>query len=418
MKKIKYIADEEVIEETLPNGLKVYLYKTDKTKNFYITISTHFGAEVMSYKKGKTTYDVTKGSAHFLEHRVMDFTKNKEAMEKINEYGSIVNAYTTYNGTNYNIFGSGKVIENMELLFDCVFKANIKVSDVEQERGIILEEYAMYFDDPYFLLHLNLYKNTFNNSYIKYAVLGTKEGIENVKTEELKRLYKDFYSVDNMFIIVTGSFDMDEVLNFIESYTKNLKPNKEKIKILKPKEEESVKVEYEELNLSVNEPKIIIGFKTKIDKNIDIIKYKLIVGMVLSNEFGSTGDAFEELTKNGIKRTNFGIEVVDDYLLIYFKASTNKSEEFIKIIKKYMSKLSLNEKDLERKKRGKISTLILSFEDIMEVEDNIATDVFAYKKPINNLNEIVKSITLKEVKLVIKSLNLNNSSILKITGKL
>ena len=36
----------------------------------------------------------------------MDFTKNIDAMNKINELGSIVNAYTTYNGTNYNIFGN------------------------------------------------------------------------------------------------------------------------------------------------------------------------------------------------------------------------------------------------------------------------------------------------------------------------
>ena len=187
MKKIKYLCDEEIIEEKLENGLRIYLYKTDKTKNFYITVSTHFGAEVMSYKKGKTTYNVTKGSAHFLEHRVMDFTKNEEAMQKINEFGSIVNAYTTYNGTNYNLFGNGNIIENMELLFDRVFKANIKKSDVENERGIILEEYNMYFDDPYFLLHTKLNENIFNNSFLKYPVLGTKEGIENVTTEELKK---------------------------------------------------------------------------------------------------------------------------------------------------------------------------------------------------------------------------------------
>ena len=180
MKTIKYNFDEEIYESTLDNGLKIYLYPTNKTKNFYITVSTHFGSEVMSYKKGDKKYEVTKGSAHFLEHRVMDFTKNKDAMEKINEFGSIVNAYTTYNGTNYNLFGHDNIYENMELLFDRVFKADIKKEDVENERGIILEEYNMYFDDPYFLLHNNLNQNIFQKSFIKYPVLGTKEGIETV----------------------------------------------------------------------------------------------------------------------------------------------------------------------------------------------------------------------------------------------
>ena len=148
----------------------MYLYPTNKSKNFYITVSTHFGAEVMSYKKNNKVYDVTKGSAHFLEHRVMDFTKNVDAMNKINELGSIVNAYTTYKGTNYNLYGVEDIYTNMGLLFDRVFKANIKKEDVEMERGIILEEYYMYDADPYYKAQTTLLKNCFNSSFIKYLV--------------------------------------------------------------------------------------------------------------------------------------------------------------------------------------------------------------------------------------------------------
>ena len=407
MKKIKYSCDEEILESTLSNGLKVYLYPTKKTKNFYVTVSTHFGSEVMSYKKGDQIYDVTKGSAHFLEHRVMDFTKNKEAMEKINEYGSLVNAYTTYNGTNYNIFGTTKILDNMELLFDRVFKANIKKEDVENERGIILEEYSMYFDDPYFLLHNNLNYNAFNVAFIKYPVLGTKEGIENVPVEELKRLYKDFYTPDNMFVIVTGDFDTFEVMDFIERYTKNIKRCEEKPNVIKPKEKESVEAEYEELCLDINEPKIIVGYKIKIPKGVDIIKYKIMLGMGISNEFGSTGDAFEELNNLGIKRTNYGMEVVDDYMFVYFKASTDKCDDFLKVIEKYLKKLNMDEESLERKKRGKLSNLILSFEDIMQVEDIVATEIFTYNKLINNRDDIIKSITLNEINDALKSIDLN-----------
>jgi len=126
MKKIKYKYDETIYEEKLPNGFRIYLYNTNKTKNFYISVSTRFGASTLKYKKSGKTYDIPKGSAHFLEHRVMDFTKNKEAMKKIDQYGSMPNAYTTYNGTNYNIFGTENIMGNIEILLDCVFKAKIK----------------------------------------------------------------------------------------------------------------------------------------------------------------------------------------------------------------------------------------------------------------------------------------------------
>ena len=38
--------NESLYTEKLDNGIEVYLYKTDKTKNFYISISVKYGASV------------------------------------------------------------------------------------------------------------------------------------------------------------------------------------------------------------------------------------------------------------------------------------------------------------------------------------------------------------------------------------
>lgn len=417
MKKIKYKYDEEILEETLPNKMKVYLYNTNKTRNFYITVSTKFGAEVLKYKKNDKEYDVTLGSAHFLEHRVMDFTKNKEAMDKINELGSLVNAYTTYNGTNYNIFGNENIIENMRLLFDRVFKAKIKESDVEKERGIIIEEYNMYFDEPFFVLHNILNKNMFSSSFIKYPVIGTKEGISKVKTEELKRLYNDFYTPSNMFIVVCGNFNIDEVMDFIYEYTKDMKSSNDVIKIIKEKESDKIPVIYQEVDMDLYEEKVILGYKLKIPKNFDKLKYKMIISLLINNIFSTTGSAYEELEKESIKRIGYGYESVDDYILLYFKASTDKIDEFIKITEKYINKLDITKEDLERKKRCSISSLILSFEDIMEVEDFITSEMFEYNKLLNKKEELIENITLKDVKEVISLLDFSNKSVVKVHKK-
>lgn len=412
MKKIKYNYDEVIYEENLENGLKVFMYPTNKTKNFYITVSTHFGAEVMKYKKNDKVYEVTKGSAHFLEHRVMDFTKNKKAMEKINEYGSLVNAYTTYNGTNYNIFGNEKIIENIELLFDAVFKANIRKEDVEKERGIILEEYYMYNDDPYFLLQTKVNENVFNKSFIKYPVLGTTNGIETVTDKELTRLYNDFYTLDNMFIVVTGNFNKDSVLDYIKEYTSKLKKTKCISKVIKEKESINVVTQYEEIIMNLNEPKVMIGYKIKLDKKINIIKYKMILGMALGEIFGSTGDAFLELNEMGISRYGYEYEVVDDYIIVYFKASTSKTNEFINTINKYITKISLNKDSLDRKRKRKLSSMILLFEDFMGVEDMITTDMFTHNKLLNKREEILNSITLNDTKEILSNIDWSNKSTL------
>lgn len=412
MKKIDFNYGEIVYKEVLDNGLTVYLYPTNKSKNFYITVSTHFGAEVMSYKKNNKVYDVTKGSAHFLEHRVMDFTKNVDAMNKINELGSIVNAYTTYKGTNYNLYGVEDIYTNMGLLFDRVFKANIKKEDVEMERGIILEEYYMYDADPYYKAQTTLLKNCFNSSFIKYLVIGTEDGIKTVSYKELNRLYKDFYTLDNMFIVVTGNFILEDVLNYINNYMKDIKTTKCNCKVIKPVENYKVNVRYEELTGSTDEAKIVIGYKVKNSNPKKKIVNRLLMDMILSENFDKTGSSYLRLMNEGLNRFSYFVEEVDDYFLIAFTGSTNEYEKFTNIIDEEIKNLDFTKEALERKTKGYISNLILSFEYIENVEDNITSGLFDYNKVLNDMESIIKKVTLNDVKEVIKCIDTTNKSVL------
>lgn len=412
MKKIDFNYGEIVYKEVLDNGLTLYLYPTNKSKNFYITVSTHFGAEVMSYKKNNKVYDVTKGSAHFLEHRVMDFTKNVDAMNKINELGSIVNAYTTYKGTNYNLYGVEDIYTNMGLLFDRVFKANIKKEDVEMERGIILEEYYMYDADPYYKAQTTLLKNCFNSSFIKYLVIGTEDGIKTVSYKELNRLYKDFYTLDNMFIVVTGNFILEDVLNYINNYMKGIKTTKCNCKVIKPVENYKVNVSYEELTGSTDEAKIVIGYKVKNSNPKKKIVNRLLMDMILSENFDKTGSSYLRLMNEGLNRFSYFVEEVDDYFLIAFTGSTNEYEKFTNIIDEEIKNLDFTKEALERKTKGYISNLILSFEYIENVEDNITSGLFDYNKVLNDMESIIKKVTLNDVKEVIKCIDTTNKSVL------
>lgn len=412
MKKIDFNYGEIVYKEVLDNGLTVYLYPTNKSKNFYITVSTHFGAEVMSYKKNNKVYDVTKGSAHFLEHRVMDFTKNVDAMNKINELGSIVNAYTTYKGTNYNLYGVEDIYTNMGLLFDRVFKANIKKEDVEMERGIILEEYYMYDADPYYKAQTTLLKNCFNSSFIKYLVIGTEDGIKTVSYKELNRLYKDFYTLDNMFIVVTGNFILEDVLNYINNYMKDIKTTKCNCKVIKPVENYKVNVSYEELTGSTDEAKIVIGYKVKNSNPKKKIVNRLLMDMILSENFDKTGSSYLRLMNEGLNRFSYFVEEVDNYFLIAFTGSTNEYEKFTNIIDEEIKNLDFTKEALERKTKGYISNLILSFEYIENVEDNITSGLFDYNKVLNDMESVIKKVTLNDVKEVIKCIDTTNKSVL------
>ena len=214
--------DEKLYSEVLDNGIRVFLYPTKKTKNFYISISVKYGAKVTKYKLNDKVYDIIPGSAHFLEHKVMALSENKEISKRINELGSLANAWTSYEGTNYNIFGSINIIENLKILLDLFYNTDINEKNVEEEKGIIGEEIDMYKDEINSYIYSELYKNLFNKSYVRNTVVGERSDIEKITSESLNRVYSHFYTSNNTFIIVTGDFDKDEIIQIIMSALDNL----------------------------------------------------------------------------------------------------------------------------------------------------------------------------------------------------
>ena len=69
---------------------------------------------------------------------------------------------------------------------------------------------------------------------------------------------------------------------------------------------------------------------------------------------------------------------------------------------------------LERKKKAFLRSFILSFEDIVGVEDMITSDIFAYNKLLNNIDKVFYDINLKEANSYLKDLDLKNKTTLVI----
>ena len=114
----------------------------------------------------------------------------------------------------------------------------------------------------------------------------------------------------------------------------------------------------------------------------------------------------------GLNRFDYFTEEVDDYLILVFTASTNSVDKFEKIVNEELSSLEFTTESLDRKKKGYISNLILSFEDIVNVEDMITTNILCYNKLLNKMGDVVKEYKLSEVKDVIKLIDINNKSVL------
>lgn len=419
MKKINFKNINEVLyEEILPNKLKVIYYKTNKTRNFYITISTLYGANVTKYKKNGKVINIIPGTAHFLEHRIMDFTKNKKAMKLINDLGSMPNAYTMHDITNYNIFGGTDLIKNLKLLLDRVFNPNIKDEDVVSEKGIIGEEIDMEQDNINTVLLYSAMNNAFKtDKSMCVPVLGEKADIDKITSEYLISIYNDFYTYDRMHIVVCGDFDIEEVSNYIHDYFKGTKCSDEKVKVLYDKESDNVEVNYFEITRDVIEDKTGVVFKIPVKdfkgiKNSDLNRY---LNILCTCMYGSTSTVKSNLEKLGITGFNFLTKRVNNYFVLILIGSGD-SNKFVNFILDTIKNIKISKQDFESKIKVMISALIVDFENIVNVEGFITDQLKLNGKITNNAKDELLKLDYYVFKNIYKNLNFDNRSVLRITS--
>lgn len=413
--------DEKIYYEKLDNGLEVYLYPTNKTKNFYITISVKYGANVTKYKNEKETIEVIPGSAHFLEHKVMALSENEEISKRINDLGSLANAWTSYYGTNYNIFGSINLRENLRLLLDIFYNTNITEKNVEEEKGIIGEEIDMYKDQLDGLLSQKLFNNLFHDSYVKNTVLGERSDIEKITAKHLNQIYKDFYATNNTFIIVCGDFDTNEVLEDIKEYMKKVKTKKTPVpKRIKTKDLPTTSALYEEFSKKVSNPRV--KYAIKIDKSLFGIKddtiLKYYIGLILSTNLSVTSKLFEKYKNNGIVISmTYGVNVIDDYVIISISALCKDEQKFLENIEKDIKTLVIAKEEFERKKKSVLKNVIIDFDSIEEIEYNIATSLMMDGEIDFDIYNSVNNMRYEEcqnvIDTIVNNIGPNNISVIK-----
>ena len=409
--------NEVIYYERLSNGLEVFLYPTNKTKNFYISISVKYGAKITKYKLNDKTYDIIPGSAHFLEHKVMALSENEEISKRINSLGSLANAWTNYNGTNYNIFGSINLKENLKLLLDIFYHTNIDEKCVEEEKGIIGEEIDMYKDQINSYMYDKIFDNLFNNSYVKNTIVGERFDIEKIAAKGLNRIYNDYYSPNNTFIVVAGNFDQNEIIDIIKNYMIDNNVKSKKLpKRIKEKDSDNVSIEYEEIKKDMQDVRVKYALKIN-RKNFNIKDDTLLryyLNIILSNNFSASSSLYEKYkNENIIINMSSGINIIDDYVIIIINAMCNDGNKFINNIKKDIKKLSLTKEGFERKKKLFLKAYILDFDNIEDVEYNICESILLDGKINYNEYSDIEKMDYNVAKDLVNSIDYNNTCILR-----
>jgi len=419
MKKITYTGLKEVVYyEKLPNGLEVFMYPNRLAKNFYLTFNVKFGSMDTEFKKDKEKHftKVPDGTAHFLEHQMFQEGDGVTAFQKFAKLGSSVNAFTTYGQTCYEVVASDSFKENLTILLDYVQNPVFKEKSVNQEKGIIKEEIKMYDNMPPAVLNYGLEFNLNQVDKHKYQISGREEDIKEITSEVLDSCYNTFYTPSNMFLVLTGKFNVHEALGIIkENQSKKEFINPKKVTKKKAHEPLEVEKKYEEREMDVSVPKLKIAYKISKEgfKGLTDVEIKVYLDAILQAKFGPISDLQEKLLDNNLILFELFTtrEIRDDYIMISFECETEYKEEVLDLIRHELKNIKISKEEIERIKKADIANFIMHFNDIVETATDIEDDVLSTGKIVDNIMDIYNNMNVSQANRVASLITTKNESI-------
>lgn len=159
------------------------------------------------------------GASHFLEHLLFKGTATRTALEisaAIDAVGGDLNAFTT---KEYTCFYA-RVLDRdiplaMEVLLDAVLQPLLREQDIESERQVVLEEIAMYDDDPASVAHEQFAIAVFAGTPLAPPIIGTPASIAEMPAERVRSHYRSWYHPSNLVVSIAGGINHEQVVDVI-----------------------------------------------------------------------------------------------------------------------------------------------------------------------------------------------------------
>jgi len=154
-----------------------------------------------------------RGCAHFVEHMFFKGTEKRSARQialELDGLGGTANAYTTRESTCfYATVLDSHLPQLVELFSDLFLHSVFAEEEVERERQVILQEFAMVEDTPDELLHDLFVADLWGTHPLGAPVLGDREVVAAMDSDTLIDYVRSGYRPERIVIAAAGNIQHD-----------------------------------------------------------------------------------------------------------------------------------------------------------------------------------------------------------------
>lgn len=195
----------------LRSGPRIALVPMPGFRSVECAIAVPYGA--LEQRLGRRR--IPAGVAHFLEH-LMFQTPQGDAFEHFAQRGASANAWTSHDHTAYIVSCASDLTGSLELLIGMLGSFTLPSGRVELERDIILQEMAIYDDDPGWRGQGGLLARMYPRHPLRDDIVGTRQSVEQIDEALLRAAFDAWYAPADWHIALAGPFDPREVADWLD----------------------------------------------------------------------------------------------------------------------------------------------------------------------------------------------------------
>src|SRR3989344_5470767 len=188
------------------------------------------------------------GVSHFLEHLFFKGTKSRprpgQIWRELDRIGAQKNAFTSKEYTGYYVKASAKHFDiGLDIVSDILIEPIFKKSEIEKERGVVLQEIAMDEDNPQRQAYQLIEELLYGDQPAGWDIAGTPETVKGITRDEIIKYKNSNYIAAKAVIVVAGNIDPETAFGKTEkAFLKMPRGTKlHKAKVLESQKKQAVK---------------------------------------------------------------------------------------------------------------------------------------------------------------------------------
>lgn len=196
---------------TLPNGLEIIAEVDPEAHSAAVGFFVNTGA--------RDEDSGVMGVSHYLEHMMFKGTAELSADDinrSFDEIGARNNAYTTNEMTCFHAQVLPEHLARATSVLGQMLRPALRQGDFDVEKNVILEEIAMYKDNPFWVLYETCVERHYATHPLSHRVLGTEQTVRALERDQMMAYFTKRYSADNTAVSLAGNVDFDACVRLIE----------------------------------------------------------------------------------------------------------------------------------------------------------------------------------------------------------